>query len=108
MFHCYNYRQFLEYIQSEEARIHEEIRDIAAQITKKNHKLKWVWLAGPSSAGKTTFTRRLSAELNRQGVKTHPVSLDNYFVDREKIASCYDVCVIHAERCCSQVYSINI
>ena len=72
-----------EYIKIEETRIDEEIREIAAQITAKNHDLKWIWLAGPSSAGKTTFTRRLSAELNRQGVKTHQISLDNYFVDRK-------------------------
>ena len=72
-----------EYIEAEETRIHDEIREIAGQITARNHELKWIWLAGPSSAGKTTCTNRLSAELNRQGVKTHPVSLDNYFVDRE-------------------------
>jgi uridine kinase len=72
-----------EYIESEENRIHDEIKEIAAQITAKNHELKWVWLAGPSSAGKTTFTNRLAAELKRQGVKTRPISLDNYFVDRK-------------------------
>lgn len=72
-----------EYINFEEARIADEIREIAAQITARNHELKWIWLAGPSSAGKTTFTNRLSAELNRQSVKTHPISLDNYFVDRK-------------------------
>lgn len=72
-----------EYIQFEEARIDTEIRAIAERITAKNHALKWIWLAGPSSAGKTTFTKRLAAELNHQGVKTHLISLDNYFVDRQ-------------------------
>ncbi|MDH3981929.1 MAG: nucleoside kinase, partial [Kiritimatiellaceae bacterium] len=72
-----------EYIQQEEARSFEEIRKVAECITAKNHELKWIWLAGPSSAGKTTFTKRLAAELNRQSVKTHEISLDNYFVNRE-------------------------
>lgn len=73
----------LEYIQQEEARSLSEIGKIADRITAKNHDLKWIWLAGPSSAGKTTFTRKLSRELNRRGVKTHDISLDNYFVNRE-------------------------
>lgn len=71
-----------EYIQQEEARSFSDICSIADRITAKNHSLKWVWLAGPSSAGKTTFTRRLSQELNLRGVKTHNISLDNYFVNR--------------------------
>jgi uridine kinase len=71
-----------EYIAFEEHRTFEEIKRIADSIAAKNHRLKWIWLAGPSSAGKTTFTKRLAAELNRQGVKTHEISLDNYFVDR--------------------------
>ncbi|MDF7826816.1 nucleoside kinase [Pontiellaceae bacterium B12227] len=74
--------QIGEYIQQEEARSFADICDIADRITAKNHELKWIWLAGPSSAGKTTFTRRLSQELNRRGVKTHDISLDNYFVNR--------------------------
>ncbi|WP_372809247.1 uridine kinase [Pontiella sp.] len=71
-----------EYIAFEERRAFEEIKRIADSIAEKTHRLKWIWLAGPSSAGKTTFTKRLSAELKRQGVKTHEISLDNYFVDR--------------------------
>ncbi|MDF7797857.1 nucleoside kinase [Pontiellaceae bacterium B1224] len=71
-----------EHIFQEEARSYEDICSIAERISAKNHELKWIWLAGPSSAGKTTFTKRLSDELNRQGVKTHNISLDNYFVNR--------------------------
>ena len=52
-------------------------------IAEKNHQLKWIWLAGPSSAGKTTFTKRLAEELNRQNIPTHEISLDNYFHNRE-------------------------
>ncbi|MEI6892884.1 MAG: nucleoside kinase [Pontiella sp.] len=71
-----------EYILQEEARSFADIGTMADRITTKNHGLKWIWLAGPSSAGKTTFTRRLSNELNRRGLKTQHISLDNYFVNR--------------------------
>ncbi len=71
-----------DYIAQEEERLQREISTIADRIEQKNHALKWVWLAGPSSSGKTTFTRKLSEELHRRGIKTHPISLDNYFVNR--------------------------
>jgi uridine kinase len=71
-----------DYIQQEEARTFADIGQIADRIMAKNHGLKWIWLAGPSSAGKTTFTRKLSEELNRREIKTHNISLDNYFVNR--------------------------
>ena len=71
------------YILQEEADTVAEINRIAQNIAAQNHRLKWIWLAGPSSSGKTTFTKRLAKELNRQGVSTHEISLDNYFVNRE-------------------------
>ena len=40
-------------------------------------------IAGPSSSGKTTFSKRLSIQLMTNGLKPYPISLDNYFVDRE-------------------------
>jgi uridine kinase len=72
-----------EYIRLEEERKLAEIKRIADEIAARNEELKWIWLAGPSSAGKTTFTKRLAAELNRQDIPTHEISLDNYFVNRE-------------------------
>ena len=72
-----------EYIRREEEAKRLEVADIAAEIAEKNHRLKWIWLAGPSSSGKTTFTRRLAEELRAQGVRTHQISLDNYFVNRD-------------------------
>ena len=40
-------------------------------------------IAGPSSSGKTTFSHRLSIQLAAQGMKPHPIGVDNYFVNRE-------------------------
>ena len=72
-----------EYIRQEEESKRREIQEIAGEIAKRNDQLKWLWMAGPSSSGKTTFTKRLAEELNRQGIPTHVISLDNYFLNRE-------------------------
>ena len=42
-----------------------------------------VLISGPSSSGKTTFSKRLSIQLMANGVRPYPVSLDNYFKNRE-------------------------
>ena len=46
-------------------------------------KVKFVLIAGPSSSGKTTFSHRLSIQLKVNGLRPHPIAVDNYFVDRE-------------------------
>ena len=43
---------------------------------------KFVMIAGPSSSGKTTFSHRLSVQLEAIGLKPHPIAVDNYFVNR--------------------------
>ena len=40
-------------------------------------------IAGPSSSGKTSFANRLSIQMRTYGLRPHPISLDNYFVNRE-------------------------
>ncbi|MDL2291771.1 nucleoside kinase [Bacteroides sp. OttesenSCG-928-F21] len=47
------------------------------------NRVRLVLIAGPSSSGKTTFSKRLSIQLMTNGLKPIPISLDNYFVDRE-------------------------
>ncbi len=62
--------------------LHEKnIVRISDKITS-NSKIKVVLIAGPSSSGKTTFSKRLSVQLATSGVKPVPLSLDNYFVNR--------------------------
>jgi uridine kinase len=41
-------------------------------------------IAGPSSSGKTTFSKRLAVQLLAQGVTPFALEMDNYFVDRDK------------------------
>ena len=62
-----------------ERRIGEIAKDIASRDG-----VKFVMIAGPSSSGKTTFSHRLSIQLRVNGLHPHPISVDNYFVDREK------------------------
>ena len=66
----------------QEAIMEKQIADIAERILEENKKI--VLVAGPSSSGKTTFSRRLSIELKAHGLNPHPVSLDNYFLEREE------------------------
>lgn len=65
--------------------LHEKkIAHFADKIYENKDKIKIVLIAGPSSSGKTTFSKRLSIQLRVLGLKPHPISLDDYFVDREK------------------------
>ncbi len=73
-----------EYIQREEAAKLGDMERIADTIEARGSLPKWIWLAGPSSSGKTTFTRRLAAELHRRNIPTHEISLDNYFLNRDQ------------------------
>ena len=76
------YGDVTELILVEEALQEKKIADIAEQIASKPE-IKFVMIAGPSSSGKTTFSHRLSIQLRTQGLKPHPIALDNYFVNRE-------------------------
>ena len=66
-----------------EALQEKKISRIADKI-HANPQLKVVLIAGPSSSGKTTFSKRLSVQLMASGLKPEPISLDDYFVDRVK------------------------
>ncbi len=64
--------------------LHElRITEIARRISHNINKSRIVLIAGPSSSGKTTFSKRLSVQLLAQGVSPFPLELDNYFVNRE-------------------------
>ncbi len=63
--------------------LHEQnVADIAQQIVQKNSRI--ILIAGPSSSGKTTTSRRLAVQLLARGISPYPLELDNYFIDREK------------------------
>lgn len=65
--------------------LHEHrIADIAQMIRERSGQVRVVLIAGPSSSGKTTFTKRLAIQLLSQGLRPVAIELDNYFVDREQ------------------------
>lgn len=67
----------------QEAYMEQKIGAIAQQIAQRQG-CKFVMIAGPSSSGKTTFSHRLSIQLRAQGLTPHPVSLDDFYVNREE------------------------
>ena len=67
----------------QEALQERKIAEIASEIAKRGN-VKFVMIAGPSSSGKTSFSHRLSIQLQTHGLKPHPIAVDDYFVDREK------------------------
>lgn len=69
-------------IQVAEALQEKKIANIADMINDRGE-TKLVLIAGPSSSGKTTFARRLAIQLRVNGFLPIPISLDDYFVDRE-------------------------
>ena len=75
-----------ELINVSEALQEKRISQIADEIFnrgKKGQPIKLVLISGPSSSGKTTFSKRLSVQLMANGLKPYPISLDDYFVNRE-------------------------
>ena len=64
--------------------LHEKKIAYIADMIYDRKDVKFVLIAGPSSSGKTTFARRLSVQLRVNGIVPIPISLDDFFVDREK------------------------
>jgi uridine kinase len=86
-------------IQVSEALQEKKISKIAEEIARKNG-IRMVLIAGPSSSGKTTTCKRLSVQLITNGIKPVPISLDDYFLDRDltprDASGDYDFESIHA------------
>lgn len=66
--------------------LHEkQIAQIADEIYSQRDRIRLVLIAGPSSSGKTTFAQRLRIQLMVNGLNPVPISMDNYFFNREDI-----------------------
>ncbi len=77
-------KRIREVILVSEALHEQRISEIAAHIALHRDEIRIVLISGPSSSGKTTFSKRLSVQLISQGVSPFALEMDNYFVDREK------------------------
>lgn len=70
------------FIHTAEALHEKKISKIADEINSRRHTVKFILIAGPSSAGKTTFAKRLSVQLRVNGLHPITLSTDDYFVGR--------------------------
>jgi uridine kinase len=73
-----------EVILVSEALHEQQVVDIAAKIAARRGEVRLVLVAGPSSSGKTTFSKRLAVQLLVRGLRPVPLEMDNYFVDRAR------------------------
>ncbi len=71
-------------IRVSEALHEKKIAEIADKITNHEEQKRIVLISGPSSSGKTTFANRLGIQLRVNGYTPKTISLDNYFVNRDK------------------------
>ena len=76
--------QGLEMIRIAEALHEKKIAQIADMISERRDEISVILIAGPSSSGKTTFAQRLRTQLLVNGIRPYPISIDDYFVDRER------------------------
>jgi uridine kinase len=65
--------------------LHEQhVSEIAGQIANRADQVRVVLIAGPSSSGKTTFSKRLAIQLLARGIAPFALAMDDFFVDRDK------------------------
>lgn len=68
-----------------EIRHENEIECIAGNIASDIQNNKIILIAGPSSSGKTTLSRRIQAHLSVHGIRAVPISTDDYYIDRNEL-----------------------
>ena len=71
-----------ELIRLSEAYYDSQLTRIADQIYENRDNIKIILIAGPSSSGKTTTAKKLQTYLGSKGIKTHPIGIDDYYVNR--------------------------
>ena len=71
-----------EVILVSEALQEQQVADVADLVAARLNEVRLVLVAGPSSSGKTTFSKRLTVQLLAHGVSPFPLEMDNYFLDR--------------------------
>jgi uridine kinase len=76
--------QSSDIIKISEALHEKKVAEIANVITERKKQVRIIMVAGPSASGKTTFSKRLMVQLAVNGLKPVMISLDDYFVDRDR------------------------
>lgn len=76
--------KYNELIRVSETYYNNQLGNVADKIVESKENVKLILIAGPSSSGKTTTANKLSITLQSKGIKTHSISIDDYFYDRDK------------------------
>jgi len=79
-----NTKEYIQFINMCETKHNDGLAEIGNIIKNNIDDIKLILIAGPSSSGKTTFTNRLKIELLTKGIKPVMISMDDYYVDRDK------------------------
>ncbi len=74
--------EFERLIHLAEAYYNSQLAYVAEQIHQNKDNIKLVLIAGPSSSGKTTTSKKLEVYLQSRGIHTHQISIDDYFVNK--------------------------
>lgn len=74
-----------ELVNISEALHEKQIAGIADKISAQRQQIHIILIAGPSASGKTTFAQRLKIHLMVNGLNPIPISIDNYYLDRDSI-----------------------
>lgn len=80
---CVKAGRIVDLINLSEALHERKYADIADQIYSRRDRVKIIFIAGPSSSGKTSTSKRLALQCRILGLNPRVIELDNYFVDRE-------------------------
>lgn len=75
----------IDFIQTCETKHNNMLAEIGEKIAKERNNIRLIAIAGPSSSGKTTFSNRLRIELLSKGIRPVMISMDDYYIDRDKI-----------------------
>ena len=76
--------QEVEFVNMCETKHNNQLCELGEIISRDIDNIRLIAIAGPSSSGKTTFSRRLEIELLTRGVKPMMISIDNYYLPVEK------------------------
>lgn len=76
--------RYNDIIRLSETHYEGQLAHISEQIYENKENIKMILLAGPSSSGKTTTAKKLSIYLQSKGFRTHYISIDDYFLEKDE------------------------
>ena len=80
--HIVSRGEYGDLIRLAEAYYNSQLSNISEKIYEAKNRIKIILIAGPSSSGKTTSSKKLEIYLQSRGIHTHRISVDDYFKDR--------------------------